>query len=160
MYNIVRLLALMLSLLLLLLPLHGCSNGRRSCRYLIPSGYVGFVRIDYGVSGAPSLPLEQGFLLFRIPSTGYLQTSTAFVGGRVEDEFYYVTGNQRQQVHGESDGYPTGSQPPIPMVWGRLVGGGRAESVYEMFFIGTKKQYEEFGKKHRNSVEFPDIPLR
>lgn len=160
MYNIRRLLILISPLLLMSLLLTGCSNERRSSRYLIPSGYVGPIRIDYGVAGASPLPLEQEFFLFRFPATGHLQTSTAFESGVGTDEFYYVTGNRRQRLYGEHDGYPTGSQPPTPMIWGGSVGSGSSSPVHEMYFIGTEKQYKEFCNKHPYWKESSDFPPR
>lgn len=33
----------------------GCDITREAETYLIPAGYIGWVRIDYGVAGAPPL---------------------------------------------------------------------------------------------------------
>jgi hypothetical protein len=152
MYNTARLLVLILPLLLLSLFWTGCSDRRRYSRYLIPNGYVGHVRIDFGVVGAPPLPLENEFFLLRIPSTGHLQTSTALETGSVTDEFYYVIGNQRHRIYSNDEDYPTGSPPPIPLVRGGSVGGEQSGNVYgpihEDFFIGTDKQFNAYCDKH------------
>ena len=45
--------------------------------WIIPAGYVGWLRLDYSIAGAPPLPLENGWYVIRLPLTGRLATSTA-----------------------------------------------------------------------------------
>ena len=45
--------------------------------WILPNGYVGWLRLDYSVDGAPALPVENGRYLVRMPPTGRMQTSTA-----------------------------------------------------------------------------------
>lgn len=53
-----------------LLGLTSChEEKRRPSRYLIPDGYVGWVRIDYKIKEAPALPIEDGFYLKKLPRT-------------------------------------------------------------------------------------------
>lgn len=52
------------------------SNGQTRTlpyRFLIPEGYVGWIRVDFDVSGAPRLPIEDGFYIFEFPESGRLQ---------------------------------------------------------------------------------------
>src|SRR5205814_9601725 len=49
---------------------------RPPSRFLIPSGYVGWVRVDYRVATAPPLPREGKYLLVKVARDGSLQTST------------------------------------------------------------------------------------
>src|SRR5678815_4397778 len=80
--------------------------GRRPSRYLVPFGYVGLVKIQYGVAGAPSFPMEDGRTLIRIPSSGFVQTRDAFAYGLGDPEdYYYVNGAIRQRLHTDSDPY-------------------------------------------------------
>lgn len=65
-------------------------DDRKPNRYLIPEGFVGWVRIDFEVEGAPELPVESGFLVYRVPPTGHLETSSAIESGWASDEYYYV----------------------------------------------------------------------
>src|SRR5262249_26695305 len=108
---------------------------------------------DFGVADTPPLPLENGFFLLRIPSTGHLQTSTALETGSVTDEFYYVAGNQRHRIYSNDEDYSTVSPPPIPLVRGGSVGVGTNTPVHEDFFIGTDKQFKAFGDKHPNWLD-------
>jgi len=64
----------------------------------MPEGFVGWVRIDYEVQGAPELPIEDGYRLYLIPSSGHLETSSAIESGWASDEYYYVdsSGNREK----------------------------------------------------------------
>jgi hypothetical protein len=60
-----------LALLALLVLAGGCvGKGKGPERYLIPSGYVGWIQVRFGIPGAPPLPMEDGFYLMRIPANG------------------------------------------------------------------------------------------
>src|SRR5262245_31996713 len=44
-------------------------------RYILPNGYAGWVEVEYGVLGAPSLPRDaKGFRIARVPDSGIVQT--------------------------------------------------------------------------------------
>jgi len=49
---------------------------RPPSRFLIPSGYRGWVRIEYRVSNAPQLPRDGEYLLVRLAGDGTLKTSS------------------------------------------------------------------------------------
>ncbi len=73
----------------------GHAEIRPETNVLIPQGYVGWVRIEYGVAGAP--PLERYYRLpppmLRqqeiIPPSGLLQTSTRFGQGTLKNTYFY-----------------------------------------------------------------------
>ena len=67
----------------------GCHTARRIEIWVIPAGYVGWVRLDYGVQGAAALPLAGGKVQIRMPVTGRLFTSS-FYEVSVDDNEYYV----------------------------------------------------------------------
>ena len=82
----------------------GCGDGelqstRRSVRYLIPDGYVGWLRIDYGVNDAHApgygvkralpLPVKDGAVIVELPPGGHLVTSSPMEFGAARDEYYY-----------------------------------------------------------------------
>jgi len=80
--------------------LSSCSddNRRHSTKIYIPEGYVGWIRVEYGVEGADPLPVEWRLpppMLWNrevIPAVGLLRTSTQLhrtVGG----EFYFYNGD-------------------------------------------------------------------
>jgi hypothetical protein len=84
-------------------------------RYLIPSGYAGWLCVKYGVKGAPALQMEEEFRLVRFPLTGYVETSSEVMTGSMKDDFFYVGNGGRSLVDmaiemggGSTTGYPTG----------------------------------------------------
>jgi hypothetical protein len=115
--------------------------GHSRARFLVPLGYVGFIRVDYGVEGAPPLPTEKdGYYSIKLPPSGQVKTSSSedfsgtFANGR---EFFYWAGNRRQRLDGKR------------MVHFDVGGSGSAQvgGRYEVFFIGTEEQL-----KSRRSV--------
>jgi hypothetical protein len=125
--------------------LGGC--GYATYRYLVPQGYVGWVRVDYKLPGTPPLPTEGGAYAAKIPPSGRLATSSIPEAGSVE--FYSYRGTARQSLNNRA---PT---DPAKVVWGGgytySSGGGRPPAVYEEFFIGTRQQREAidiYGDEH------------
>ncbi len=115
---------------------------RRPSRYLIPEGYVGWVRIDFNIIDAPPLPIEDGYYLFKIPPSGLLQTSSDIEYGWASDEFYYYSGESRRKLL--SSGWGGGG-----MVWGGYNGssGNHPErtNVHAGLFIGTEEEFNRYG---------------
>jgi hypothetical protein len=137
-------------LLLLVTFLWGCGPRRHGEVHLIPEGYVGTVRVDYGVQGAAPLPLEHGKYVVRVPATGHVVTSTPFEEGSGRDEFYYVADSRRTKlawgrggmIQARRDGeLPVSSSRP----WERQ----RRENqgrFYSLYFVGTEQQQRAFEK--------------
>lgn len=106
-------------------------------RFLIPEGYVGWVRIDFNVKDAPPLPVEDGFYVVKIPDTGRLKTSLQDTLTR-RDEFYYFADDTK---------YPLSinSQNPTCMIQQRFWGpplGHATPNHYRYFFVGPREIYE------------------
>jgi hypothetical protein len=59
-------------------------------RYDIPAGFTGWVTVEYGVAGAPPLPVEQGTRVITVPASGRVVTSTPQDLGIVHNEFFFV----------------------------------------------------------------------
>lgn len=111
---------------------------RRASRFLIPPGYVGWVKVEFQVPGAEPLPLEEGHYDFRIPADGLLQTSSAEQFGSSNDKFYYTSGNQLEPLPG------TGASER--RIWGRMNGQAGMSTTarnYEQFFVGTQDQFKQ-----------------
>src|ERR1041385_8868642 len=70
---------------------------RRPNRYLIPDGYVGWVRINYRIKEAPILPIEDGYYLFKFPESGIINTSSEGEEGFAPDEYYYYSEQARRE---------------------------------------------------------------
>jgi hypothetical protein len=104
-------------------------------RFLIPSGYTGWVRIDFRQPGAPALPLEDGHRVLKLTRDGILKTSSEIRPGRGEDEFYYYSGDQR--THLSNAGVCKGG-----MIWGlETLVDERGSIPFIRFFVGTEDQY-------------------
>src|SRR5439155_13103964 len=83
-------------------------------RYLLPNGYVGWVRVTYGVSSAQHFPVEDGFRLVTVPNDGDVVTSDPpLYGESLKNEFYYVTSQGRRPAPAEGGGFsvPAGQGP-------------------------------------------------
>jgi hypothetical protein len=76
--------------ILLLTACHSHPYDRGPELVLLPDGYSGWTRIDYGVAGAPLLPHEGEWTVIRFPSGGHVMTSSRFVStyGRTVVEYY------------------------------------------------------------------------
>lgn len=131
-------------LLLCLLALTGCEaiwtllrDDRRPDRYLIPEGFVGWVRIDYEVDDAAKLDTEDGFNVYRIPPSGHLQTSSGLEEGWATDEYYYLSpSGSRERI------YPS-VRGGGGLIWRAVVGyheiGGTRVLDYRHFFVGPEE---------------------
>lgn len=135
--------------LLLLVASFGCEKAndfvrgqeemRAPEKYIIPKGYVGWVRVDLGVPGAAALPVEDGRLVFNIPATGRLETSSKLEEGWAYDEYYYC------DVAGHCERLPVSAPGENGMIWGQSNAAervrGQPTRVYERFFVGTEEQF-------------------
>lgn len=121
-----------------------CQKSRRPSRYLIPKGYVGWVKAYFKVKDALPLSLEDGHYLLRFPSTGKLDTSSQIeYGVAPSDDYYYYSDDTRHPLElGRSDGRG--------MIWAEY-NGARVDSnnqpieTYEGFFVGTEEDYRDYG---------------
>jgi hypothetical protein len=111
-------------------------------RFLIPEGYVGWIRVDFNVPGAPPLPVEDGFYIFKFSETGRLQTSSSDVVESRRNEFAYYSAEATYQlkivgpietrmVHGQFSGPGPGQPAPVP-------------THYRYIFIGPTDVFEKF----------------
>jgi hypothetical protein len=107
---------------------------RPPSRFLIPAGYQGWVRIEYGNSSAPPLEREGKYLLLRVASDGTLKTSSDLPDGRGHDQFFYVRGAGRQQL--SNSGWCKGG-----MIWDEVTGMDEHAAKFLKFFVGTEDQF-------------------
>jgi len=117
------------------LHISALNSTRRSSRFMIPEGYTGWVRIEFEVRGAPTLPMEGGQYVIKIPSDGVLRTSSAEQYGWVKDRYYYYSA---QGVRALPDSGPAG------LIWGKINGeefGVSGKRKYEEFFVGNAEQF-------------------
>lgn len=117
--------------------------------WILPDGCVGWVQVDYGVPGAPALPIEDGYGVVRVPLGGWLQTSSAVVASPSREQYWYERGGRR--VPG-----------PLPIAGGTMQTGeaARAQSpkitVYS--FFGTAEDMKGFrSERDRNDLPSPKL---
>lgn len=142
-------LGLLAILALTLIALSWASDRRQPRRFLIPDGYVGWLRVDYGVNAAHApgygvdrahpLPVQDGFLIYRFPPSGHIVTSSSLQEGWAKDEFFYVVNGKMTELS-----QAKGSN----MIWS--VFNGRADGAAEQtlfLFIGTEDEYQKYGDR-------------
>lgn len=104
-------------------------------RFLIPSGYKGWVRIDFRQQNAPALPTEDGRLLLRLKEDGTLRTSSDPQPGHGRDDFFYCSGVRRTPL--SSAGVCKGG-----MIWqNETMVDEPTSTPFTRFFVGTEDQY-------------------
>jgi len=103
-------------------------------RILIPAGYTGWIRVDFGVNDAPPLPREQRILLIQLSPDGTLKTSTERPTGFGRDDYFYVSATGRSPL--STSGVCKGG-----MIWGLETGTLENRRTFERFFVGTEDQF-------------------
>ncbi len=119
---------------------------RHSSRFLIPEGYVGWVRVEFQVNGAPPLPVEGGEYLFKFPPSGLLRTSSSEEYGWAKDHYFYYSEKGTRIL-------PDTSVGGGGLIWGKINGeasGPQGKRKYEEFFVGTERQFKEQTRGEQN----------
>jgi hypothetical protein len=107
---------------------------RPPSRFLIPSGYVGWVRIEYRVPNAPPLGREGKYVLVRIDSDGSGKTSSDLPDGWGKDQFFYYSRGGRQPL--SNAGWCKGG-----MIWDEASSKVTGATLFLRFFVGTEDQF-------------------
>lgn len=113
---------------------------RHPTKFLIPQGYVGWVKIEHGESGPP-LKMSNGVYICRIPTSGIFQTSSLLEDGWAKDEYFYYSEDGSLRTLPDT-GWGGGG-----MIWGgntkfQLTGNGiRPKRFSENFYVGREDQY-------------------
>jgi hypothetical protein len=125
-------------LLPVLLASIACQGEKRG-RVYVTEDYYGWVRIEYGIKGAPKLP-EASFIESQ---PGLLRTSTELNRDSANAEIYYGTTMEVRPVASD-------------MIHGRVSSlnvvkpdGSRFEKQFATFFLGPSELYE----KHKQELE-------
>lgn len=120
----------------------GCSL--EGYRYIVPEGYVGWVRIRFEGTNARPLPREGRFRIARFPSSGFLETSDSPLGGDAPSEWLYEDAVGRRSPAATQSGFGRGNAA-IP------------GSTSSYCFIGTLEQYEQFGRPRLKPDYTPEV---
>jgi len=114
-------------------------SSRRASRFMIPDGYVGWVKVEFGVPGAPPLPVEGGKYVVLFSPSGFLKTSTPEQSSGGRDSYYYYSDSSTRALADRTSG--AGS-----LIWGQFHSqafGSSGKHTYEQFFVGTEQQFKE-----------------
>jgi hypothetical protein len=107
---------------------------RPPSRFLIPSGYTGWITVQYRVSGAPPLAHEGKYLLVPVDRDGKLQTTSNLPEGWAHDQFFYYSESGRHAL--SNAGWCKGG-----MIWGDETGKDAQSVITQQFFVGSEDQY-------------------
>ena len=140
--------SIMLSLLFVLCGGSSLVEGQnidkhRYHRYLIPEGYVGWVRVDFNVKEAPPLPTEGGYPTLKIPLSGRLETSSDDDFGVLYEAFYYFSEENQYRL-------PVKTSEDSCMIWGQFQGPVVTDEVtdrprkFRYFFVGPEAEYDKY----------------
>ena len=129
----------------LLYLLASCGVVRRGVTVLIPDGFVGWVRVEYEVAGAPTLRVDSGRYLITVPKTAFLATASKPESGFGDDEYFYVDDQGRRvQLSIASD------NPNDSAIRDRktiTIGApGKPNRTFRAFFVGTDSAYQRAPK--------------
>jgi hypothetical protein len=58
---------------------------RTNQRFVLPEGFAGPLRVYYGITGAPPLPVENGWRVIKVPRSGHVETSSPIEYGNGQD---------------------------------------------------------------------------
>jgi hypothetical protein len=127
-------------------------------RFLVPEGYVGWIRVDFDVSNAPLLPVEDGFYIFKFPKSGRLQTSSSDVVDSRWNEFFYYSADEKYRIR-------VGGPLESRLVQQEFSGPGRGHRApvpnrYRYIFIGPTDVFESYqaSDKHDEAQEIDGYP--
>ena len=115
---------------------------RHPVRFLIPDGYVGWVKVRYSEHDATPLEMENGTFICRIPYSGVLSTSSQLEEGWAKDEYFYYREDGSVRPLKDTGWGQSG------MIWGEKVESEqppvRSEPMQfaESFYVGTEEQFD------------------
>jgi hypothetical protein len=121
-------------------------SSRHQSRFLIPEGYVGWVRVEFQINDAPPLSIEGQESLFRFPPSGLLKTSSSEEYGWAKDHYFYYSETGTRIL---SDTGPASQR----LIWGKINGeesGSQGKRKYEEFFVGTEQQFRDQTRREQN----------
>jgi hypothetical protein len=103
-------------------------------RFLIPEGYVGWLRVEHDVECALPIPVEDGVRIFRFTGASVLETSSPMPEDAAERQyFYYAADGSERNLAAD---YRNGNG----MIWQETPGSRGGKMRMFIFFVGTEEQ--------------------
>jgi hypothetical protein len=133
------------TLLCWLITTASCDWRPRHERWTIPENYVGWLRLDYAIEGAPQLPFQEGAYIVRLPPGGRLRTSSPFNESIGE---YFVATDHGLQKLAISELRMARHEPPVEEYAVQSVFGffkavnGSKKDAGTCVFVGTRAAFE------------------
>lgn len=104
-------------------------------KFLIPKGYVGWLRVEHDVECASPIPVEDGMRIFRFTGAGVLETSSPMPQDAAERRyFYYADDGSERDLAAD---YRSGDG----MIWQERPGSRAGKMSMFIFFVGTQEQF-------------------
>ena len=103
-------------------------------KFLIPDGYVGWLRVEHDVECASPVPVESGTTIFRFTGTNVLETSSPMPEPAAERRYFYhsADGSERDLAADYRNGNG--------MIWRETPGSRGGKMRMFMFFVGSEEQ--------------------
>jgi hypothetical protein len=103
-------------------------------KFLIPEGYVGWLRVEYDVECYPPIPVEDGVKIFRFTDANMLETSSPMPEDAAERQyFYYAADGSERDLAAD---YRSGNG----MIWQERPGSRGGKMSMFIFFVGSQEQ--------------------
>jgi hypothetical protein len=103
-------------------------------KFLIPVGYVGWLRVEYEVECHPPIPVGDGMRILRFAGGNLLETSSSMPADAAERQyFYYAEDGSERNLAAD---YRNGNG----MIWQETDGTRDGKMRMFIFFVGTEEQ--------------------
>ena len=109
--------------------------------FLIPDGFVGWLRLEYNVKDASPATIEGNQNIFKFPPNGILATSSCEPKNGGERRYRYYAEN------GSTRDVPMNYRRGDGMIWGERKGTSNGAFSDFYFFVGTEEQYKKQGNR-------------
>lgn len=113
-------------------------------KFLLPKGFTGWIEVTYEQPDSPALKKDGSTLIYEVPPSGKVMTSSTSVSGSMV--LFYI----------EQDGRQVKGPPDVPLIHGQGTSGGDRwvpEGQTEKFptkltfFVGTEEQWRNSKEK-------------
>lgn len=99
--------------------------------FLLPEGYTGWVEVVFDRPDSPPLKSEDHYLVYEIPRSGEIYTSSSNITGPMA--FYYIDENgTRKKIPNN-----------VPMIHGLGTKSGTGMAQALRFFVGAEEQWKD-----------------
>lgn len=113
-------------------PVH--DRGLPVSKFLIPEGYVGWLRVEYDVECRPPIPVGDGVRILRFARGDVLETSSSMPEDAAERQYsYYAEDGSERNLAAD---YRNGNG----MIWQETSGSRDGKMRMFLFFVGTEEQ--------------------